>query len=585
MAAMMRLAVRAFVVCALAACGGTGGSDDEGGDDIESAVLVIDPPTAEHMIVDGATPQQPYTATLTFKNGKTQDVTAETYFTVDPGLGSFSGNTLSLYLAGKGTVVGTWDTKTGSAQIIARLKTTRVVEPLPATTPDLFNGPEDTARAPNIVYPPLGVTMPRNVGDFETHWTDPHGNDIFEVSLKTEFSDVRVYVPGGNGVAAAGPMPSWTAFAAAEWANAVGTESVVQYQVRGVQSSNPGVVGAGAPRIVRLTNEPMEGGVYYWAARGAAYGIYRHDVSKAGQPAEEFMTTNQTAGRCVACHTISRDGTKMAITYDGGNGAGTLVDVATQAAMPDTNTWNFATFTKDATKVLTVYNGVLTVRDATTLTPVATMSSAVPVSHPDISPDGTRLVYVGKGSAGTDWNFEAGTIYTRTYDPVTNAFGAETVLVTGGGNNFYPSWSPDGQWVLFNRSSAGSAYDNVNAGLWVVKADGSAPPLELAAANGANGGLTNSWGRWAPFTQTTGANRDPMFWITVSSKRDFGVRRINSLDANNLKTPQIWMTPFDINKANAGMDPTAASFRLPFQNLDTNNHIAQWTERVVGAPQ
>jgi len=29
------------------------------------------------------------------------------------------------------------------------------------------------------------------------------------------------------------------------------------------------------------------------------------------------------------------------------------------------------------------------------------------------------------------------------------------------------------------------------------------------------------------------------------------------------------------------MDPSAPSFRLPFQNLDSRNHIAQWTERVV----
>ena len=31
----------------------------------------------------------------------------------------------------------------------------------------------------------------------------------------------------------------------------------------------------------------------------------------------------------------------------------------------------------------------------------------------------------------------------------------------------------------------------------------------------------------------------------------------------------------------AGGDPTAPAFRLPFQDLDTDNHIAQWTEVVV----
>src|SRR5262249_42822123 len=145
---------------------------------------------------------------------------------------------------------------------------------------------------------------------------------------------------------------------------------------------------------------------------------------------------------------------------------------------------------------------------------------------------------------------------------------------------YYPSWSPDGKWVLFNRSS-GSSYNSADASLWVVKADGSAPPIELSAFNQAASGLTNSWGRWAPFQQSVGQNRDPIFWITMSSKRDFGVRRVNSADAEAARTPQIWMAPFYTDRAAARQDPTAPAFRLPFQNLTTNNHIAQWTERVV----
>src|SRR5205085_4401211 len=119
------------------------------------------------------------------------------------------------------------------AQIIARLRSTRVDPPLPPNTPDLFGGPEDPARAPTVVYPPDNVIVPRNLGDFETHWVDASLNDIFEVSLTTEFADVRVYVPGGNGNAAAGPMPSFTSFLAAEWLSAVGVEPVVTYRVRG----------------------------------------------------------------------------------------------------------------------------------------------------------------------------------------------------------------------------------------------------------------------------------------------------------------------------------------------------------------
>ena len=41
------------------------------------------------------------------------------------------------------------------------------------------------------------------------------------------------------------------------------------------------------------------------------------------------------------------------------------------------------------------------------------------------------------------------------------------------------------------------------------------------------------------------------------------------------------MTPFFPARAAAGQDPSGPAFRLPFQNLTDNNHIAQWTETVV----
>jgi hypothetical protein len=571
-------AIGALALCVAAACGPSAGDVD-----LEGATLQIDPPVSDHMVLNGVAARQAFTATIVGRDGRKRDVTSETMFTIDPGIGSFIGNELSLGAAGKTLAYAVWEDKTGTAQVISRVKTTRVEPPLDPSVPDLFGRPEDAARAPAIAYPPEGTVVPRNLGDFETHWTDPHGNDVFEVSLRTEFADVRVYVAGNNGVAAAGPRPSWQSFAAAEWISAVGLESSVQYQVRAVRTADPTYVGATAPRLLKLSNEPMNGGMYYWAASdagGGAYGIFRHDMAKPGQPAEEFMTTNQTSGRCVACHALSRDGSRMAITYDGGNKNGTVVDVASGTRQPDVTTWNFASFTPDGTRLLTVFNGTIVVRNSTDQAVVATMPAAGYATHPDVSADGTKLVYVRAPAGSADYSFNSGQIYTRSFDPVTNEFGPETPLVTTGPNNFYPSWSPDGKWVLFNRSDT-NAYNSLNASLWVVKADGSAPPIQLSAFNQAAGGLTNSWGRWAPFAQSVGTNSEPIFWITVSSKRDFGVRRINSVDAEAAKTPQIWMAPFYTERASAGQDPTTPAFRLPFQNLTSNNHIAQWTERVV----
>jgi hypothetical protein len=546
------------------------------------ATLTISPDNVELLILNGVPANQDYTATLHFPDGSAEDVTSETYFSVDTAFGSFNASTAAIVTAGKTNAFGQYNDKVGSGQIIARVKSVRVDGGLDPSTPDLFTGAEDAAKAPLVIYPADDVAMPRNVGDFETHWVDPSGNNIFELALKTEFADVRVYVPGGNGNQAAGPMASFSAFTAAEWLSAVGVQQSVRYQVRGVSTAAPGPVGAGPERVVQLTNETLEGGIYYWAAASTSGpdGIYRHDMAKPGQQAEEFFTRNQTPTdvngnrRCVACHVLSRDGTKMAVTYDGGNSFGTLVDVATATPQTDFTRWNFATFTPDGAQILTVHDGLLTVRASADQAAITTMPAAGYISHPDLSPDGTRLVYV-RAPSGADWSFSTGHLYTRSYDQTTQTFGAEVPLITDGGNNFYPSWSPDGQWILFNRDVAnGDAYDNAGGQLYVVKADGSGTPIELTAANEA-AGLTNSWGRWAPFQQTVGVAGEPLFWVTVSSRRDFGVRLVGTL------RPQIWMTPFFPSRAGQAVDPSVSAFRLPFQNIEGNNHIAQWTERVV----
>ncbi len=572
----MRALIALSIAVAFTACGSSGGDDH----DDTKATLSVDPPTAELLIENGVEPTQNFTATLTYPNGDTRDVTSEVHFSVDSGYATFADNTLTAHAAGKTQVFAFFQDKTADAQVMIKLRNIRVDPTAPPNAADWFsNLPDDPTRAPTIAYPPADVVMPRNVGDFEVHWTDTQ-NNVFEVSLKTEFADVRVIVPGGNGAIANG---SWLAFLADEWTSAVSNEAIVQYQVRGVDANNPTAVGSTPPMIVKLSNEQMLGGLYYWAAtaQNGPYGIFRHDMAKPGQPAEEFYTTAQTGGRCVACHVLSRDGTKMAITYDGGGRPATLLDVASKTPQPSTRGWNFGAFTPDGNKFLAVQNGTLTVLDYATQQPLATMTASGLITHPDLSADGTRLVYAQMPNGGADWSFNGGKIFTRTFDAATNTFGPEQLLVGDTNNNYYPSLSPDGQWVLFNRSSTQTdqitAYNNPDATLWVVKSDGSGTPIELAKSNQGLG-LTNSWGRWAPFQQTIGAASEPMYWVTVSSTRDFGVRLVGT------RRPQIWMTPFFPDKASSAVDPSNAAFRLPFQNIDSNNHIAQWTEQII-APQ
>jgi hypothetical protein len=64
-------------------------------------------------------------------------------------------------------------------------------------------------------------------------------------------------------------------------------------------------------------------------------------------------------------------------------------------------------------------------------------------------------------------------------------------------------------------------------------------------------------------------------WFTFSSRRAYGLRSPGGSDM------WIWMAAIDPDAVMAGRDGSFAAFALPFQDLGTSNHIAQWTTQIV----
>jgi hypothetical protein len=567
--------VKRLFVLVLCACGPGGGGGGDGGNDGDGGpvgiTLEISPPDAVITVLNGAPATLIYSVTARQPNGATADVSGAAILSIDEArLGSFTGTTLTAegLLAGRGLVTAVYQGAAASVPVTIKVAGTRVLDPAPANAPDLFAAAaEDAARAPTIVYPSDQTMVPPNLGDFEVHFTDADGNDLFEVALTSDVIDLRVYLTGS--------AAAWTAFLPEEWAVAGDSEagSLLKAQVRGMLSSAPAMAGTSAPVAIPVSRDDVEGGIYYWAA--SASGIYRHDFGKPGEPAEQFYTPTQS-GRCVACHALSRDGTRMAVTYDGGNGEATVIDVATRTPLYPGGTLysNFTVFDPSGTRMLTTSGGAITLRDAANAAVLGTLTTPGYATHPDWSPAGDRVCYIVSNSPNVDWAFGGGHLYVQPYDAATQTFGAAQELVPAGGQNiYYPTFSPDGQWILYNQSNE-DAYDDGSAEIWAVPVDGSLPPLMISRAN-IGPGLTNSWARWAPFQSESGGEMSESFyWFTISSKRQFGVRHPGGV-------PQIWMAPFFPGRAAAGMDPSLPAFRLPFQDLATSNHIAQWTETVV----
>jgi hypothetical protein len=102
---------------------------------------------------------------------------------------------------------------------------------------------------------------------------------------------------------------------------------------------------------------------------------------------------------------------------------------------------------------------------------------------PDISPDASKLVYVGQTEDGSS------TVATINSD----GSGAVKVLTRGGLDALYqPRWSPDGQWIAYIVvTHVDIAVGNFD--LMKVKSDGSGSPIKIISAMGPQGGLS-----WSP---------------------------------------------------------------------------------------
>ncbi len=197
---------------------------------------------------------------------------------------------------------------------------------------------------------------------------------------------------------------------------------------------------------------------------------------------------------------------------------------------------------------------------------------------PDWSPDGKLVVYaepktalpIPVGSPG----ITKGSLKLMGYNAAAKTWtGSLTIVASAGENNYYPTFAPDAKWVAFNRA-AGSSYDAPDAALWMVKADGKSKALELKKANGGTS-KCNSWPKFSPFLQKYQGGT--IMWLTFSSRRDYGLRLKGKQQA------QLWMTAIITKKGEVGFvkDPSFPAFWLPFQNIKTGNHIAQWTKKLV----
>ncbi|HEX9105162.1 MAG TPA: hypothetical protein VF997_23285, partial [Polyangia bacterium] len=357
---------------------------------------------------------------------------------------------------------------------------------------------------------------------------------------------------------------------------------------------NGGPVGSAAAQKLSFGDDDLQGGLYYWAA--ASGSILRYDFGLRNQTAEKFYTAAQSGSTCVGCHVLSRNGARIAVGMNvPGPAELRTLDVATRATLYDSGSMggggaggvpsfgsgsNFEALSPDGTQALINSGANLALIDTANGMSLAA-GAIMNATMPDWSADGSKVVFVRDASSacplglcGTQPGVSMGTLMLT--NAAGTSFSGETTLVSGGGNNYYPSLSPDGAWVAFNRAAMNS-YDAPDAKVMLASTGGGAP-VDLTAVNAQAG---NSWPKFAPLAHAFQGK--PIFWLTFSSRRDYGLRLQQQSKTHDMQVAQIWMVAISPDRAKSG-DGGYPAFWLPFQDITTGNHIAQWTEKVDRAP-
>ena len=468
----------------------------------------------------------------------------------------------------------------GTATVTVVYKQDVMVGDLPDVLATAFDvaSPTDSDR-PELEYPHDGVTVPRNLDGLAFTWRAPEDTNVSRIRLQSGITDMRIYTQGEEWTS---NSEVWATIAASNTSGSVD----LTLEAGRWDGTNLTNVSRGPGMSLTVNRLDARGSVLYWVARsggggagGAAGDIMR--IPFGSTVAEAFWSFEDAGNQCVGCHTLVESKDKMVVTHSGVDGNFSVVDISDPDAPSlalGTAEQRRATFHAahpDGELLLAVVGGQAKVYSLNNGSLLQTIETGGMVSHPDWAPDGNSIVLVRvTGTRMNDMNFEGGEIIQLSFDG--SNFGPPEVLVAGTDeqNNYYPAYSPDGEWIVWNRAVrteirnpdgsyhySSTCYANPSAELWLMARDGTYQ-TRLDAANGI-GELQNSFPRWGPLPD------DDVLWLAFSSTRSYNV------DPNG-GVPQIWVSAIEPEKILDGEDPSSTPFWLPAQDSQSDNHLAIW---------
>jgi hypothetical protein len=522
--------------------------------------------------------------------------------------------TLDGSFAGPATVYAHWKSLCGQTGVTVNVQVLDVAsEPAPGAGAALQQDPgKQDAQGPQIVYPPAGAKVPKDFAPITPQWKLPGAANVMALRFASDVAQVDlVGTPAawklGPGYGVTIPAKTWAKLF--QYPTKTWTLRVLAGTFQGGKFT--GSVLVSAPQALHVAFETAGGAIYYWNTALSAVRVLEPGQAQA-------KTISTPGGLCPGCHSISPDGSTVAVSFMTGAGFSSMSMALFGAKSgaspawlhPDAKTKLATSFTISAAfsaKYFTATDKRLVVPTSGSVLPLPAPvkltvfdllkgttkalvqgGDAGQQAFPAWSPDGSIVVYASSKNVGN--GFAAGEPTALYAVPFNNGQGGAAQKIPGadtaGMYHYYPAFSPDGAWVAYNRAKQNAqacpqntnqgqnggpgnadsgTYDNCEAELWITKPGGPAP-IQLTAANGPPPTQTNSW-------PTFGITKGQHYWLAFSSRRDYGF-----VHTGNPAAPQIWVSAVDPSELAKGKDGSYPALWLPGQDLKAGCHIARWSD-------
>ena len=462
------------------------------------------------------------------------------------------------------------------AETSATVKLHDTIEPAPVdpAIKDKLAGPAVPDANMTIVYPYNKTVFPRGLTGPTVQWNGTLAPDIFYIHITSATYELEWWgavPPKSRWDFPLKPNAIWPKLTASN-------DGAVDMEIKRYSNN---VVSTTKTQTWYIAPANLAGTVYYWEINNGK--VVRLPVG-ASKP-EKFLEEKQNT--CIACHSVSADGSTLSASYAGGwspwatwkvadgkqkyysNTASGFTAIAPNGSHVVWGHWSDGAFNTTGRLTLSTFD---TTKPLAYLDPPPDGIGGGSPSHPAWSPDSNKIAFSVRTN-GNGLDFTASTLWITNVDLMNQTFTNTKKIVDaspGRPTTTFPTFLPDSNWLAFERATQ-------------ARTRGAAGELYLTDSNGATVlTLESANGKYYLSDAQAATSYEPTFlpvavggyaWLVFGSERMYG----NTLEDQNVNTrkKQLWVAAINLNPK-PGEDPSHPAFWLPGQELNNQNMRGSW---------